>query len=103
VIVRRRCWDRLLLFITTLPLNLVPVVGTVGIQNCLDQRVPLRSVFAYVYVFFNMHRAQYSEIGRVKAALDLVPVINSYSSILFAVVAGPWAADIQAAQLESQI
>jgi hypothetical protein len=112
-------FKELLLFITTLPLNLIPVVGTVGfiLINGYLSGPFLHTYVLFFYIlssrryfrqknwsqvqkeaFVDLHRAQYSEIGRVKAALDLVPVVNSFSSILFAVVAALWAS-----QLESQI
>lgn len=45
--------------------------------------------------FVKSHRADYTAIGRSKAIFDLIPFVNSLSSVLFATAGALWAAEIE--------
>ncbi|EIW65465.1 hypothetical protein TREMEDRAFT_70543 [Tremella mesenterica DSM 1558] len=105
--------DNIVRYLLTLPLNLIPVVGTaffVGIQHGADTSTGFKAGPGYHARYFQLkgydkeqrqsavhrRRGGYTALGTVATLLNLIPVVSIVFIFTTTVGAALWAADIEA-------
>uniref|UniRef100_K3WXQ8 Uncharacterized protein n=1 Tax=Globisporangium ultimum (strain ATCC 200006 / CBS 805.95 / DAOM BR144) TaxID=431595 RepID=K3WXQ8_GLOUD len=105
-------WLRVVVLVTTLPLNLIPLIGTLtwiwlnGTILAWEYHLYYFELKGYTYAeqkqFIDAHKAQYSSFGMQAMFVEMIPFAGSLFLFTNAVGAALFAADLEEEMAQSQ-